>query len=62
MARYATYTLRVEVEFAPGFDPPMSAEELEELQAAISHAEHIVTEALPERFYAKIDGPIDEGR
>ncbi len=51
----ATFTLRIESTDTEPFFVPLVHRELERLQTALSHAEDIVNDALPEGFYCKID-------
>lgn len=51
MMRAATFTLRVQSDTPI----PLRGDELEALQRALSHAEDVVNDALPEGFYCKID-------
>jgi hypothetical protein len=56
--RHSTYTLRIETR---DDTPHLSAVWGMDLISALSHAEDVVNDALPEGFYCKIDGPTGEG-
>lgn len=51
MMRAATYTLRIESDTPI----PLLRDEAERFQRALSHAEDVIDDALPEGFYCKID-------